>query len=320
MSPPPVFIHAWWRSASTYVWSKFRADPRNRCFNEPLHEKISQLRESELGEFSADLLRALHHPPLQDHPFAEFGPLLRAGALPYTPDLAYARYLLKPGEADAGLHAYLKSLIDSAALAAQRAVLCFCRSQMRSAWMRANFQALHVAQVRDPAAQFASFGVARYFPSRMVTIAANLCQRYPDAFLHTPELRRQVMAGSPSAALPYRETIDVFALLWLASVLQAVGFADFVLDVDCLSDRPEARREATDWFHSQRCVIQFDDCNVPRPPGGPAAEEMRKAMERAAAALREHAGALAIFEPARVAAVLERLSPTTRASVELALA
>ncbi len=33
-----MFIHAWWRSGSSYVWSKLRANQSLICYYEPFNE------------------------------------------------------------------------------------------------------------------------------------------------------------------------------------------------------------------------------------------------------------------------------------------
>ena len=99
----PIFIHAWWRSGSTYVWLKLRENASARCYYEPLHEKIARLdlASVEAGP-EAGISEALRHPSAKENYFAEFADLLRSGGLRYFPELAYDRYFLTPGQADAG--------------------------------------------------------------------------------------------------------------------------------------------------------------------------------------------------------------------------
>jgi len=315
----PIFVHAWWRSASTYVWSKLRRVEHLRCYYEPLHERVARLQEADLQQPETTFSRALRHPPSGDHYFAEYGPLLRAGKLPYSTELAYARYLLRADEGDDALQAYLQSLLDGARGAGQRAVLCFCRSQMRSAWMKHHFDAVHVAQVRNPASQFASFSVAKYFPATMATIAARLCRRFPGAFDHIPALGRQVAAGNALVLAP-GELLAIFALLWAASTAQAVDTADLVLDVDRASTDRTARDEASAWFESQGCAIDFEDCAVPGAASASSLDgPVREAIEAAASALRGHARALAVFDASRVAGKVHELSGASRAALECVL-
>ena len=59
----PIFIHAWWRSGSTYIWSKLRENESCRCYYEPLHEKIAGLNLAAIeGPAEVSVSRALRHP------------------------------------------------------------------------------------------------------------------------------------------------------------------------------------------------------------------------------------------------------------------
>ena len=40
--PFPLFIHAWFRSGSTYIWSKLRNDEKLICYYEPFHEVLAE--------------------------------------------------------------------------------------------------------------------------------------------------------------------------------------------------------------------------------------------------------------------------------------
>ena len=62
-SEDPIFIHAWWRSGSTYIWSKLRENKSCRCYYEPLHEKIADLNVAAVkASPDIDVSRALKTP------------------------------------------------------------------------------------------------------------------------------------------------------------------------------------------------------------------------------------------------------------------
>ena len=122
-----------------------------RCYYEPLHEKIARLDADTIERSpETDLSQALKHPIVKRDYFAEYVDLLRSGSLRYSPELAYDRYFLRPGQADIKLRNYLNGLISDARSAMRRAILCFCRSQMRSAWMKETFGGIHVASNTKP--------------------------------------------------------------------------------------------------------------------------------------------------------------------------
>src|SRR5262249_21651673 len=230
---PPIFIHAWWRSSSTYVWAKLRQEKSFRCYYEPLNERLAALEPGAIAASpEAGMSQSLRHPVQAENYFAEYSKLIAAGSLGYSRDLAYARYLLRPEQADNALKRYLDGLISAAAGARQTAVLCFCRSQMRSAWMRRSFGGLHVAQIRNPFDQWASFQVHPYFTRRLLDIARRLRAMHPGAFSQIDE----------------NDAPALFLVLWIASALQAIACCDYLLDVDRLSTDEACRKEASDWF------------------------------------------------------------------------
>ena len=119
----PIFIHAWWRSGSTYIWSKLREDESCRAYFEPLNERIPDLTLSMIEAApDADASRGLRHPILARDYFAEYADLLRSGGLCYSRELAFDRYLLQPDQPDPQLHAYIATLVESAFAASIRSL------------------------------------------------------------------------------------------------------------------------------------------------------------------------------------------------------
>src|SRR5262245_47471573 len=49
-----VFLHTGWRTAGTWLWSRFRARPDVMGFYEPLHERLDDLALHEIPELRAD--------------------------------------------------------------------------------------------------------------------------------------------------------------------------------------------------------------------------------------------------------------------------
>ena len=336
VSDQPIFIHAWWRSGSTYVWSKLRENKSCRCYYEPLHERIANLN---LAVIKADpdikLSRALKHPIPKKHHFAEYAKLLRSGNLGYSPDLAYDRYLLQPGQTDERLRNYLGGLISSATAVNRRAVLCFCRSQMRTAWMKRNFSGFHVAQIRNPVDQWTSFKVDPYFILNMIIIALKLRDLYPRAFVHSQPFESFAQQVAKQRSLPIevfthyfiepyanlRDCLDIFLVIWIASVLQAITCCDFLLDIDLLSTDFAYRHTAMEWFDSVGCRIDFSDCSS--PSAGDTDADISSIFERtaadAASAIQSNASSLLVIRPEIVQKRLSLLSPLSRRVLSLAL-
>jgi hypothetical protein len=323
----PVFVHAWWRSSSTYVWSKLRQNPGLCCYYEPLHERIASLdKEAVSASPESTISVALRHPVADRNYFAEYFDFPTSPVARYLPQLAYDRYLLRAGDDDPALHAYINALVTTAAEAGKRPVLCFCRSQMRSAWMKRHFGGIHLAQIRNPASQWASFQVSPYFTQRLVGIGLKLCGAFPQAFAHIRAFDRQTTgapadrggAGGPARfSIAAEDTLRLFLLIWLASSMQAIAQADRILDVDRLAIEPAYRESASRWFSGMGCEVDFSDCSTPGAGTGPGRPGFHAAVQEAVQAMRTHAGCL-VSDDANV--ISARLADLSQASAQILLA
>jgi hypothetical protein len=335
VSEQPIFVHAWWRSGSTYIWSKLRENKSCRCYYEPLHERIAALNLAAVKAFpDITFSQALRHPVPKKHYFTEYAKLLRSGSLNYSPELAYDRYLLLPEQTDDRLRDYLAGLISSASMANRRAILCFCRSQMRSAWMKQNFGGFHVAQIRNPADQWTSFKVDPYFASKMIIIALRLRGLYPRAFVHIQPFEGFAQRLSKRSSLPgevfdhyfiqpfisQRDCLDIFLVIWIASALQAIACCDFILDIDLLSTDLAYRSAVMKWIDSIGCRVDFSDCASPSlPEKDPAFSVFERTAADAASVIRSDASSLVVAKPEIVKKRLGSLSPLSRHVLSLAL-
>jgi hypothetical protein len=334
VSDQPIFIHAWWRSGSTYVWSKLRENKSCRCHYEPLHERIATLNLATVKAApEIGVSRRLRHPPPKKHYFAEYAKLVRSGSLNYFPELAYDRYLLQPVQMDERLRNYLEGLISSASAAKRRAILCFCRSQMRSAWMKQTFGGLHVAQIRNPVDQWASFKVDSYFVSNMIIIALRLRVLYPRAFAHiqpfesfAQQLSKRALPAEVIADyfipqfVNQRDCLDIFLVIWIASALQTIACCDFVLDIDLLSTDPEYRLDVSRWFGAIGCPVDFSDCSSPTSGDKDAViSTLDRMAEDAAGAIGSGASSLVVTDPEIVKNRLPSISSGSARILSLAL-
>ena len=138
------------------MWSEFRANPDVMAFYEPLHELLKDIKREGIRRESPTEWNS-HHPDGPPY-FEEFTPLLaRRGIARYHRSFAFDRFFLARHEREPRLQAYLSQLVDLAHSSGKLPVLKFCRSHGRVAWMRAHFpNALHVAVLRDPVAQWNS--------------------------------------------------------------------------------------------------------------------------------------------------------------------
>jgi hypothetical protein len=338
LTDEPLFIHAWWRSGSTYVWSKLREHESCRCYFEPLNPSVADLKLTTVERPpELDDTQNLRHPILKAHYFAEYAELLRSANLGYSRDLAYDRYLLRPDQPDERLRDYLSGLISSASTVKRRPILCFCRSQMRSAWIKKTFGGMHVAQIRNPVDQWASFKSYQpedrpNFPVDMMIIALKLRRLHPKAFVHIAEFERFAQQLSKRASLSMeviaqhfipqfvrqRDCLGVFLVIWIASALQALSCCNLVLDIDELSTKLDYRNTAEQWFAAVGLRVDFSDCSSPTAAESNATFE--RAVEDAVNALQTNASSLVVSEPEMVGKWWPVLSPLSRRLLELATA
>jgi hypothetical protein len=338
LSQTPFFIHAWWRSGSTYVWSKLRTNQSSRCYFEPLNPSIADLTLTTVQlPPDSDDTKNFRHPRLTNHYFAEYAELIESARLNYSPELSYDRYLLQPGDSDDSLQNYLNRLISSASAVKRRPILCFCRSQLRSAWMKQTFGGIHVAQLRNPSDQWVSFKsyqleVRPNFAVELIIIALKLRRLCPDAFVHIEEFERFAQQLTKRASLPMhtiaqyfipqfvaqRDCLDIFLVIWIASALQALSFCDFALDIDELSINRDYRIRAEQWFASAGCHVDFSDCCSPIAAEPNA--QFERAVEDAVKAIRSNASSLVLCKPDIIIKWWPALSGLTRQIIETATA
>jgi hypothetical protein len=283
-----------------------------------------------------DAGRGLRHPNLTRHYFAEYADLLRSGNLCYSRELAFDRYLLQPEQPDPQLRQYLATLIGSALAANRRPALCFCRSQMRSGWMKQNFEGIHIAQIRNPRDQWASFKsfqteIRSNFSVKMITIALKLRVLHPHAFVHIEAFERLAEQISRRASLPIeliqdyflrqfvnqRDCCDLFLVIWIASALQAIAYCDFLLDIDRLSSDFGYRNSASQWFDFIGCPVDFSDCSSPISTDPDPAFE--RVIDQAVRAVRSNASSLVVTRTDTVKKWLPSLFPLSRQILNSAL-
>jgi len=253
-STRPIFIHALWRSGSTYVWSRFRAAAGAYGYYEPLHDGLSKLTAERIGRDTAEAVAANSHPALNKPYLAEFEPLLDGsrGVRNYSRRLAYHRFALEPDAEDPALEAYLGGLIGHAREQGRQAVLGFNRSDLRIGWMRRKFPSFNLIVEREPVDVFASYlsnlarGNAYYFEKLMLIAELNASNRifaYPNRLMRTRNRFERIFAKSKpfyravAEAAPQGQLYALAFHTWIVRLLHALSHGDLVVDMS-LADQP----------------------------------------------------------------------------------
>lgn len=270
----PVFIQAMWRTASTYVWRKFRAQPGYRCYYEPLHEMLIKPREQVLSVGDEGRTSGLRHPPIDRPYFAEF-PFAREGGVKFfEKSLSYQRYCLRERDKDEVLQRYINNLIAHASRQKQRPVLQFNRGLLRTGWLTRKFSPVNILVLRKPAnvwKSFLSFPDGAFVGVLCIVLGQNKANWPLSCLPDWLDLPCRIGATIEDDYAAYSSicvelTSRMYASFfdfYLASTLHSARYADCILDVDELSVNPSARAAAQRRLREFGIEMDFSDCSVP---------------------------------------------------------
>jgi hypothetical protein len=261
----PVFLHTGWRTRGTWIWSRFRALAGTTCFYEPLCEELATLSPAVVESRGPESWPS-GHPPLRRPYFAEFRPLLKTagpGVLHHDPNFAVAGFFAEPDAAMPDLRDYIELLLRTAHAEGGQPVLKFCRSVGRIGWMQRNFpQAIHIALMRNPLAQFISAQrqLQRYDNPYFLAMPLMLLAVHRDvpevaaAVRHLAVALPSLPAGAPlHAALAVcaahlrrsepPERYRGFLAFWVATAMSTPDTIDAIIDSDLLTCAADYRRQ-----------------------------------------------------------------------------
>jgi len=279
MTSDPIFIHASWRAASTYVWAKFRHHPDAYSYFEPLNEHLATATQAFIDRFRP--WSFAHHPALSAPYLEEFRPLIRSnGGVPGFPSrLVYGHYCASRNADLTDLKSYIEDLALLARQQGRRPVYGFVRTDLRVAWLRAHMPGKHIFVRREPRRQFLSMlrqAAKRnpYFLQRVIVILQHNMQApvfQPllaaidvKRLLGSAELR-DVFAGRMEHEATLRQLYLTFYFMRLLSASLGEAHCDLVIDIDRMSLEPEYRGDIERSLRDLvGMAISFGDCNVER--------------------------------------------------------
>ena len=284
--PRPVFIHAFWRTSSTYIWRKFREQPQYRAYYEPFSERLTKPKEQLVAETPAGRVAQLRHPPIDDFYFAEF-PFTEDGRVEFFEKrFSYETYCLDETADDEALRRYISNLIEHAGRRGRQPVLQFNRSLFRAGWLRRNFpNSVNILLVRRPAdvwKSVLSFTELSFVGVFCIVLGQNRAKA-PLKFL--PEwicipayagatIEDDYVFYKPLTIQNAPKLYPMFYDFFVAATLYAAKFADCVLDMDEISTNASARQRAEDGLRECGLPIRLGDCSLPsNPPAGPQERE-----------------------------------------------
>lgn len=271
LSRKPIFIHALFRTGSTYLFEVFRRlGDQYTCFQEPLHEIALQAKtDRAILDDPQDAGKAadLRHPPLSRSYFRELYEVADA-CLPHLKERdIYDGYFGTDTEAR-GIE-YWQSLIDNSA---GRAVIQECRSAGRIAAIRHQLGGHHVYLWRNPWDQWWSYQVSPYF-DLTTQLIFNASSRPPLIDLVSEHIGFQLLPSQPLEVAYDRfsrqplspdHAYQAFYTLWLLGLHEAHKHADQLVNIDELSASRVARHDTTAALERVGVAgISLEDCHSP---------------------------------------------------------
>lgn len=260
----PVFVHSSFRTASTWVWSKFRGDPRCLAYCEIFHEQLASCTGPQIAALHDGGWNS-HHPSAAPY-FLEFLPLLEpeGGVKLYGPEMAFERFLPAGGVAGTLSNAevaYVRALIDHAEGCGRIPILTDTRTLGRAGALKQAFGGTSVVIYRNIFHQWGSYsaqaaGGNGYF---LETVNATLRACRHDPFI------RQVddFFHDRTTSEEDERSFLAFAALHLYLYALALPSADLVLDVNRLARDPGAAEDARQRLKDLTGLpLDFSDCRL----------------------------------------------------------
>jgi precorrin-2 methylase len=270
-SPQPIFIHALFRTGSTYMFEVFRRlGSQYTCFQEPLHEiALHAKTDTAILDDPQDSQKAnvLRHPPLSRSYFSELFEVADA-CLPHLQERGIYDGYFGTDTRPRGID-YWQSLIGQAAA---RPVIQECRSAGRIEGIKHQLGGHHVYLWRNPWDQWWSYQVSPYF-DLTTQLIFNASSRPPLVQLVSEHIGFQPLPVGPldvaydhfsRRLLSPDHAYQAFYTLWLLGLHQGCKHADQLVNIDQLSANATARRHAVAALERVGVSgLSLDDCHSP---------------------------------------------------------
>jgi len=322
--PPVIALQTFWRTSGTYLWNKFRSEAAFCAYYEPLNEVLFDQPSSALQrQFEDGIVAKLGHPSLDAHYFAEYPIEAAGGVQHFLQRFSYDRYAMAETDRDDELCAYFEYLIAHARGAGRRPVFKFCRMSLRQSWFARHFPACTILVVRNFHDTFRSYLAMAEKSVDFLRIMYRIVLKNR----HDPYFAP--LAGHIGAADPHNLTeaeirakanqlyteaarsqlCDLAFFFWAGYVVEGLGVADEIFDVDLLGSDESARSRVTSAF-ACRFETSFDFGDLGRRGHDSDETVSRETVSPETIELVRHA--LRLRFPDRVAPETPALSPATR--------
>jgi hypothetical protein len=255
-----IFIHSGFRTSSTYVWSRFRANDCALAYCEIFNEQLGTMSLESISKSSPDSWASKH--PDGSPYFLEYLPLLRpeGGVVGFDASFSYERFVPPGGpssEISASEAAYVRGLIEHAKGRGKIPVLTATRSLGRVAGLKAEAPGLHVLLYRDLFQQWCSYTEQavvgnRYFLDTITTIAR----------LNSHDSIIKKLSALFPIEVPSERDLNTFYLFVFTHIYlygHAASAADVILDINHVAEQASYRRDMEDLFASHGLRADLSD-------------------------------------------------------------
>src|SRR5208283_2524405 len=286
-----LFIQGMWRTGSTYIWNKFREQPRYRAFSEPFHELLLFEKEEDLRrKLPAEISLMARHPELKDFYFAEYEFEALGGIRHFEKRFSYQTYCLGPESRDVSLQRYLFSLMEVAWRHRERPVFKFTRGLMRAGWLHARFPSYTILLLRRPMDiwnSFVSFPNPYFLVAMCMVVGQNrdheilgeIARRHDVPFHIADTYEEDSTFYQGFVAARQKELYPVLFDLYLLTAVSAARYADAVVDMNELSTNPASLAFVSARLQVGGINLDLADCNLPVYPASVATGNDRAEYE-----------------------------------------
>ncbi|MBT8352562.1 MAG: sulfotransferase, partial [Deltaproteobacteria bacterium] len=247
----PIFIHALFRTGSTYLWRKFRQVEGFYCYYEPLHHFFLEIDRNYRDKFWKGDRLVGKELQIKKHFLHEYDNLIdnQTKGLPYfKKSFIFDQYCKT--DTNLELQNYINFLIENAK--DRRPVFQFNRTALRTRWFKRNYpEALNIYLVRNPRDQWESCIRKAKKSSNIFVVmdlmisSLNLSQKYfYELAQHLPLVQYQnkdfqderIFYDTISDAYSTQDKYFIFYYIWLLSLIENILCTDMTININLLKN------------------------------------------------------------------------------------
>ena len=254
----PFFLTGLWESGINTLWPYIREQEGIICFYEPLHPSFSKITRKWVGQ-DTSAMKIMGNAPVTTPDkslYAEMIPfigtnLLGRGVKGYKGKYSDENFVMRANYEAPDMQDYFKQFITFAEKQNKRAIIAEHRFIYRLGWAKANITGTYAHVTRDPYAIWSIYqnaldrGYSRFFLKWFKIFEKNTetWLGHMGAPLHLRKGMDQYLIYDESfykdvlTHMTRAETYRLVYGVWLKALFEALYNADFIIDMDKMSDK-----------------------------------------------------------------------------------